>query len=61
MLFEKVPGLYGSGVIERNFEQFKLSIASMMMNQFFNKENIHQYLQQTSNNLDLAAAIEPMD
>ena len=40
MLFEKVPFLYGSGVIESKFSQFKISIHNLIMNQFFNKENI---------------------
>lgn len=34
MLFEKVPGLYGSGVIPARFEQFKQAIADLMMEQF---------------------------
>lgn len=40
MLFEKVPGLYGSGVIPLNFEKFKAAIHRMMMEQFFTKENV---------------------
>lgn len=35
MLFEKVPYLYGSGIIEKKFGAFKQSIHDMMMNQFF--------------------------
>jgi uncharacterized membrane protein YheB (UPF0754 family) len=44
MLFEKVPGLYGSGVIPAHFEEFKLSIRNLMMAQFFNDENIDRFL-----------------
>ena len=44
MLFEKVPGLYGSGVIPAHFEEFKLSIRNLMMSQFFNDENIDRFL-----------------
>lgn len=44
MLFEKVPGLYGSGVIPAHFEDFKLSIRNLMMTQFFNDENIDRFL-----------------
>ncbi|STO98359.1 DUF445 family protein [Grimontia hollisae] len=44
MLFEKVPGLYGSGVIQARFEAFKLGIKSLMMDQFFTKENIDRFL-----------------
>jgi uncharacterized membrane protein YheB (UPF0754 family) len=44
MLFEKVPGLYGSGVIPARFEEFKAAIKSMMMDQFFTDENIDKFL-----------------
>ena len=37
MLFEKVPFLYGSGVIESRFSEFKASIHALIMNQFFTK------------------------
>ena len=45
MLFEKVPLLYGSGVIPNRFEEFKTSIKELMMNQFFTLENIEQFIQ----------------
>lgn len=44
MLFEKVPGLYGSGVIPARFEDFKLGIRQLMMEQFFTKDNIDRFL-----------------
>ena len=44
MLFEKVPGLYGSGVIPARFEEFKLGIRQLMMNQFFSDDNIDRFL-----------------
>lgn len=43
MLFEKVPGLYGSGVISARFEDFKLGINNLVMDQFFNKENLDRF------------------
>jgi uncharacterized membrane protein YheB (UPF0754 family) len=45
MLFEKVPGLYGSGVIPSRFEEFKLGIRTMIMGQFFTKENVENFFQ----------------
>ena len=45
MLFEKVPYLYGSGVIEKNFTKFKSSIHNLLMNQFFTKENLSRFFQ----------------
>lgn len=53
MLFEKVPGLYGSGVIPSRFEDFKLGIRSLMMEQFFTEENIDRFLAQDGKHLDI--------
>lgn len=48
MLFEKVPLLYGSGVIPLQFDAFKRAIANMMMTQFFTDQNIDKFLSQKS-------------
>lgn len=53
MLFEKVPGLYGSGVIPERFEDFKLGIRSLMMDQFFTQENIDRFLAKDGKHFDL--------
>jgi len=45
MLFEKVPYLYGSGIIPDRFEEFKASIKALMMQQFFTVENIEQFIE----------------
>lgn len=45
MLFEKVPFLYGSGVIPNRFEEFKASIKQLMMKQFFTSQNIEQFIE----------------
>jgi len=45
MLFEKIPFLYGSGVITQNFEKFKKSIHTLVMEQFFTKEHIEQFVE----------------
>ena len=64
MLFEKVPLLYGSGVVENRFEQFKVSIHTLIMNQFFTKENLDKFFAQemeTNKKLDLSNVIEKTD
>lgn len=64
MLFEKIPGLYGSGVIPARFEDFKLGIRQLMMEQFFTKENIDRFLsneQGQASSLDLSPVIEKVD
>jgi len=52
MLFEKVPGLYGSGVIPARFEDFKGGIRRLMMQQFFTKENIDRFLSDSNSPTD---------
>jgi len=67
MLFEKVPLLYGSGVIPARFEEFKLGIRSLMMEQFFTEENIDRFLSGDSgssspaNAIDLTPIIDKVD
>ncbi|MEH6445802.1 MAG: DUF445 domain-containing protein [Oceanospirillaceae bacterium] len=63
MLFEKVPGLYGSGVIPARFEEFKSGIKDMIMEQFFNAENIEKFIQSEAEELeiDLGAVIQKVD
>jgi len=64
MLFEKVPGLYGSGVIPAHFEEFKQGIRNLIMSQFFTDENIDRFLTQDKNSASrphLAPVIERID
>jgi uncharacterized membrane protein YheB (UPF0754 family) len=62
MLFEKVPGLVGSGVIPARFEEFKTAIRDLMMEQFFTQENIDRFVSQTAKpSLHLAPVIEKVD
>lgn len=52
MLFERVPFLYGSGVVENRFEEFKKSIHSLIMDQFFTKENLDRFFKSEFKNDD---------
>jgi len=65
MLFEKVPLFYGSGVIENRFEQFKTTIHMLIMNQFFNKENLDRFFKEELSNddkhFDLSSVIHKTD
>lgn len=46
MLFERVPGLYGSGVIPARFTEFKAAIKSMLMSEFFHPEHVGRFIQE---------------
>ncbi len=61
MLFNKVPFLYGSGVIELNFEKFKKAIKDMIMEQFFTKERLNNFLQEEENKINLVPIVENTD
>ncbi|MGR5243630.1 DUF445 family protein [Vibrio sp. PNB23_22_6] len=64
MLFEKVPCLYGSGVIPARFEEFKLAIKNLMMEQFFTEANIDRFLNNEMAggvNIDLQPVIDKVD
>lgn len=61
MLFERVPFLYGSGVIPNRFESFKSSIKTLMMNQFFTKEQLQNFFKKEEKKIDLTPIIEKTD
>jgi uncharacterized membrane protein YheB (UPF0754 family) len=63
MLFEKVPGLVGSGVIPNRFEAFKEAIKNLMMEQFFTQENIDRFVSASAkeSKFDLQPVIEKVD
>ena len=61
MIFNKVPFLYGSGVVELNFEKFKKSIKNMIMEQFFTQERIDKFLKAEIETLDFSEVIEKID
>lgn len=63
MLFEKVPGLVGSGVIPNRFEAFKEAIKNLMMEQFFTQENIDRFVSANAqeSKFNLQPVIEKVD
>ena len=62
MLFEKIPGLYGSGVIPARFEDFKNGIHNLVMGQFFTHENITRFFKESaSENVDITPIIDEID
>jgi len=61
MLFEKVPLLYGSGVIPSRFEAFKQAIKDLMMKEFFTKEQLENFFANEEKKLNLTPIIEATD
>lgn len=48
MLFDRVPGLYGSGVIPLRFKEIRETVKNVIMKTFFDEEYLQQYLSQKS-------------
>jgi hypothetical protein len=44
MLFDRVPGLIGSGVIPRQFKEIRRAVKDMVMKMFFDKQYIESYI-----------------
>jgi len=61
MLFERVPFLYGSGVIPARFEAFKTSIKELMMSEFFTKEQLDGFFKNEEKKIDLEPIIRETD
>jgi len=61
MLFERIPGLYGTGVIPLHFEDFKRGIHALVMEQFFTPENLERFLQDSGGDLPWDSLMEHMD
>ncbi len=53
MLFERIPFVYGSGIIALNFEEIKRDLEELMIRQFFNREQIGRFLAEELANGDI--------
>ena len=54
MLFEKIPFIYGSGVVPLHFEDFKTGIKILITEQFFSDHNIDKFSRSSSHILKTA-------
>ena len=60
MLFEKVPLLYGSGVIPARFEELKVGILVLVKEQLFKAENVKKAFDKDQSNSGLSIDFEPL-
>ncbi|MBZ0167437.1 MAG: DUF445 domain-containing protein, partial [Candidatus Omnitrophica bacterium] len=60
MLFEKVPLLYGSGVIPSRFEEFKGGIKQLIMDEFFTDENVDKFFQGQQDSAAARINVKPL-
>ncbi len=61
MLFEKIPFLYGSGIIIDRFESIRAALKALIMEQFFTPEKIESFVASQERTIDLAPIIEQTD
>lgn len=65
MLFEKVPLLYGSGVVPLHFKEFKEGIRHLIMTEFFTKQNLEKFFSESAGtmipDINLDKTIEIVD
>lgn len=61
MLFEKVPFLYGSGIIIDRFESIREALKRLIMEQFFTPEKIESFVKTQERSIDLTPIIEQTD
>lgn len=59
MLFEKVPFLYGSGVVPLHFKEFKTGIRHLIMTEFFTRENLERFFAESTDSLIPEINIDP--
>ena len=60
MLFQRIPGLYGSGVIPGRFQEFKLGIRNLIMNEFFTREQVESFFHSHSESSKLTLDPAPI-
>ena len=58
MLFEKIPFLYGSGVIPSRFEAFKEAIKNLMMQEFFTRDQLETFFASEEKKINLEPIIQ---
>ncbi len=60
MLFEKVPGLYGSGVIPARFEELKSGLLVLVKENLFKAENVQRAFDKDQSSSGLSLDFEPL-
>jgi len=65
MLFERVPLLYGSGVIPRHFEEIKVGLKELIIREFFSSDKLEGFVEEAAEtmveHLDMTRIIGSID
>lgn len=60
MLFEKVPLLYGSGVIPARFNELKQALHQLLMQQFFSQDNFSRLAERAATSEPVQLQLQPV-
>ena len=52
MLFDRIPGLIGSGVIPARFKEIRSKVKDLIMEHFFDEEHLRQFFDEQSGSMD---------
>ena len=58
MLFDRIPGLEGSGVIQHRFTEIREEIKRLILDEFFTEENLERFLRERSRDIDLLSYVK---
>ncbi|MAM45155.1 MAG: hypothetical protein CMJ91_00470 [Planctomycetes bacterium] len=58
MLFDRIPGLAGSGVIQHRFTEIREEIKRLILDEFFTEENLERFLRGRSRDVDLLSYVK---
>ena len=58
MLFDRIPGLVGSGVIQHRFTEIREEIKRLILDEFFTEENLERFLRERSRDVDLLSYVK---
>jgi len=59
MLFDRIPGLAGSGVIPARFREIRAKVKDLIMEHFFNEEYLRQYFSDYEREVDWQRYLRP--
>jgi uncharacterized membrane protein YheB (UPF0754 family) len=59
MLFDRIPGLVGSGVIPARFREIRVKMKELILRHFFDEENLRRFIARHRGDLDWRSFLKP--
>ena len=61
MLFDRIPGLIGSGVIPARFKEIRSKVKDLIMEHFFDEEHLRSFLSDQAGSMDWGHYLKPQE